>query len=305
MSQFCHVITVQIVSVKSIRQINGKYQRARWLDSSMSKVAIITGAGSGFGLELSKRLIAKDWIVYAADIDTAALERIALLGARPLQFDVTNDDQVSSGVHKVIADTGRVDLMVANAGFGNFASVEETTPEKVRALFEVNVFGVERCIRAVLPQMRKQRSGRILITASVVAHVSLVGLGWYAATKHSVRAVANALRQEVKALGIKVSVIEPGTVRTNFDQVAFGHLRDSRTISDYDPVMSGFNKWLGGLYRNSPGPNQVVKTMVRAATSKNPKPIYPASWDVRALKFVFLGFGRKVTDAVVLWLAKH
>lgn len=271
----------------------------------MSNVAIITGAGSGFGLELSKKLLAKDWIVYAADIDKAALERAATFGARPLQFDVTSDKQVTDGVAKVIKETGRVDLMVANAGFGTFASVEETTPERVRALFEVNVFGVERSIRAVLPQMRKQGSGRILITASVVATVSLVGLGWYAATKHAVRAVANALRQEVKALGIKVSVIEPGTVRTNFDQVAFGHLRDSRTIDDYDTVMTGFNKWLGGLYRNSPGPDQVVKTMVRAATAKNPKPIYPASWDVRVLKFVFLGFGRRITDAAVLWLAKR
>lgn len=271
----------------------------------MSNVAIITGAGSGFGLELSKKLLEKDWIVYAADIDKDALARAAEFGARPLQFDVTSDDQVNAGVAKVIAETGRVDLMVANAGFGHFSSIEETSPEKVRALFEVNVFGVERCVRAVLPQMRKQRSGRILMTASVVAHVSLIGLGWYAATKHAVRAVANALRQEVHALGIKVSVIEPGTVRTNFDQVAFGHLRDSRTINDYDQVMNGFNKWLGGLYRNSPGPKQVVKTMFRAATAKNPKPIYPASWDVRALKFVFLGFGRRITDAVVLWLAKH
>ncbi len=271
----------------------------------MSNVAIITGAGSGFGLELAKRLIAKDWIVYAADIDKDAMQRAAGLGARPLQFDVTSDEQVFAGVEKVISETGRVDLMVANAGFGHFSSVEETAPEKVRALFEVNVFGVERSIRAVLPQMRKQGSGRILITASVVAHVSLVGLGWYAATKHAIRAVANALRQEVKALGIKVSVIEPGTVKTNFDAVAFGHLRDSRTIQDYDAVMTGFNKWLGGLYRNSPGPNQVVKTMFRAATAKNPKPIYPASWDVRVLKFVFLGFGRRITDAVVLWLAKR
>jgi NAD(P)-dependent dehydrogenase (short-subunit alcohol dehydrogenase family) len=271
----------------------------------MSNVAIITGAGSGFGLELSKKLLAKDWIVYAADIDKVALEKAATFGARPLLFDVTSDKQVTAGVAKVIKETGRVDLMVANAGFGHFSSVEETSPEKVRALFEVNVFGVERCVRAVLPQMRKQGSGRILMTASVVATVSLVGLGWYAATKHAIRAMANALRQEVKALGIKVSVIEPGTVRTNFDQVAFGHLRDSRTIGDYDKVMNGFNKWLGGLYRNSPGPKQVVKTMFRAATASNPKPIYPASWDVRVLKFVFLVFGRRVTDAAVLWLAKR
>lgn len=278
---------------------------AQWLDSNMSNVAIITGAGSGFGLDLSKELLSRGWIVYSTDKDESALEPPKSLGAKTIRMDVTSDQDVASAVNQVISAEGRIDLMVANAGFGNFASIEETTPEKVRALFEVNVFGVERCIRAVLPQMRKQRSGRILMTASVVAHVSLVGLGWYAATKHSVRAVANALRQEVRSLGIKVSVIEPGTVRTNFDSVAFGHLRDSRSISDYDQVMNGFNKYLGGMYRNSPGPKQVVKTMVKAATAKNPKPIYPASWDVRALKFVFYIFGRRIVDSVVLWLARH
>lgn len=271
----------------------------------MSNVAIITGAGSGFGLELAKQLVARGWVVYATDKDEAALDNPKAFGAKAIRMDVTSDSDVAKAVGQVIKAEGRIDLMVANAGFGNFASIEETTQEKVRALFEVNVFGVERCIRAVLPQMRKQRSGRILMTASVVAHVSLVGLGWYAATKHSVRAIANALRQEVKALGIKVSVIEPGTVRTNFDSVAFGHLRDSRSISDYDKVMEGFNKYLGGLYRHSPGPKQVVKTMVRAATAKNPRPIYPASWDVRALKFVFYGFGRRIVDSFVLWLARH
>ena len=197
---------------------------AQWLDSNMSNVAIITGAGSGFGLDLSKELLSRGWIVYSTDKDESALETPKSLGAKTIRMDVTSDQDVESAVNQVISAEGRIDLMVANAGFGNFASIEETTPEKVRALFEVNVFGVERCIRAVLPQMRKQRSGRILMTASVVAHVSLVGLGWYAATKHSVRAVANALRQEVRSLGIKVSVIEPGTVRTNFDSVAFGHL---------------------------------------------------------------------------------
>ena len=271
----------------------------------MSNVAIITGAASGFGFGLSKELLAKGWVVYATDRDSAALSVIESAGAIARRMDVTIDKDVNDLVKEVIADQGRIDLMVANAGYGTFASIEETTPEEVQNLFAVNVFGVERCFRAVLPQMRKQGSGRILMTASVVAHVSLVGLGWYAATKHSVRAIANALRQEVKGLGIKVSVIEPGTVKTNFGSIAFGKLEESRSVSAYDGVMKGFNKWLGGLYRHSPGPNTVVKAMVKAATSKNPKPIYPASWDVRLLKIVFYALPRRAVDSLVLWLAKH
>jgi NADP-dependent 3-hydroxy acid dehydrogenase YdfG len=271
----------------------------------MSKVAIITGAGSGFGFELTKKLLTAGWVVYATDKNAESLAAAASHGAHTITVDVTRDQDVESAVSQIMREQGQIDLLVANAGFGSFAAIEETSPEQVRNLFEVNVFGVERSIRAVLPHMRQQRSGRILISASVVAHVSLVGLGWYAATKHSVRAMANALRQEVRALGIRVSVIEPGTVKTNFDALAFGHLRDSRSIADYDQVMSGFNKWLGLMYRNSPGPNKVVGTMMRAATAKRPRPIYPASWDVRALKFLFYALGRRTIDFFVLWLAKR
>ena len=271
----------------------------------MSKVAIVTGAASGFGFGLSKQLLGLGFVVYATDSNSAALKEIESLGAIARRMDVTIQDDVDNLIREVIADQGRIDLMVANAGFGNFSSIEETTAQEVQKLFAVNVFGVERCIRAVLPQMRKQRSGRILMTASVVAHVSLAGLGWYAATKHSVRAIANALRHEVKDLGIQVSVIEPGTVKTNFDSIAFRHLEDGRSISDYDNVMKGFGKWLGLMYRNSPGPDRVISKMVKAATSKNPRPIYPASWDVRALKVVFYLFPRSVVDSVVLWLAKR
>ena len=271
----------------------------------MSKVAIVTGAGSGFGFGLSKELLNLGYVVYATDANSTSLKTVEDLGAIGRRMDVTIQNDVDAVIKEVLADQGRIDLMVANAGFGNFSSIEETTPEEVQKLFAVNVFGVEKCIRAVLPQMRKQGSGRILMTASVVAHVSLAGLGWYAATKHSVRAVANALRQEVKDLGIQVSVIEPGTVKTNFDSIAFGHLRDSRSIPDYDKVMRGFNKWLGGMYRNSPGPDRVISKMVRAATAKRPKAIYPASLDVRALKVVFYLFPRSWVDALVLWLAKR
>lgn len=271
----------------------------------MSNVAIITGAASGFGLGLTKELCARGWVVYATDRDSVAIEKTAEFGAIPRRLDVTNESDIAAVVQEAIADHAKIDLLVANAGFGNFSSIEETSSEEVQKLFAVNVFGVEKCIRAVLPQMRKQKSGRILITTSVVAHVSLVGLGWYAATKHAVKAIANALRQEIAWLGIKVSTIEPGTSKTGFGAVAFGLLESGREFSDYDKVMAGLNKWLGGLYRISPGPNKVVAKMLKAATSKNPRPHYPASWDVRALKLAFYLLPKGFLDWFVLWLAKR
>ncbi|MFZ9744905.1 MAG: SDR family NAD(P)-dependent oxidoreductase [Aquiluna sp.] len=270
----------------------------------MSKVALITGAGSGFGLGLAKKLVGKGWVVYAADKNAKAAKATAEFGAIPLTMDVTSDSSVESGVKKIIREQKRIDLLVANAGYGNFSSVEETNSEAVRQIFEVNVFGVERCIKAVLPQMRKQKSGRIVMTTSVVAHVSLVGLGWYAATKHAIKAVANALRQEVRHLGISVVTVAPGTSKTGFGSIAFGHLEEGRAISEYDGVMRGLNKWLGGLYRISPGPNKTVNKLFRASTAGIPRAHYPVSWDVRALKTIFYVIPRSALDGFVLWLAK-
>ena len=271
----------------------------------MTSVAFITGGASGFGLELSKKLRALGWTVYAADKDSKAVALTKEFGAVPVTLDVTDAKKTKSAVDALIKKEGRLDLLVANAGFGNFSTVEEMTSEQVQQIFAVNVFGVEACIRAALPQMRKQRSGRILITTSVVAHVSLAGLGWYAATKHSMKAVANALRQEVRELGIFVSTIEPGTSKTGFGAVAFGLLREGRSVSEYDTVMKGVNKWLGGMYRISPGPQKVVNKMLKAATSKRPKAHYPASWDVRALKVVFYLIPRRWLDGFILWLSKR
>ncbi|NCV98166.1 MAG: hypothetical protein EBW31_01320 [Actinobacteria bacterium] len=119
------------------------------------------------------------------------------------------------------------------------------------------------------------------------------------------KAVANALRQEVRELGIFVSTIEPGTSKTGFGAVAFGLLKDGRSVSEYDTVMKGVNKWLGGMYRISPGPQKVVNKMLKAATSARPRAHYPASWDVRALKVVFYLMPRRWLDGFILWLAKH
>lgn len=271
----------------------------------MKKVALVTGAGSGFGLELCKSLKDKGWQVYGADLNKDSLETLAKLKITPLLMDVTSDEQVTDGFNKLLAEQGRLDLVVANAGYGGFAGIEDLSQSATRHMFEVNVFGVERTIRHALPTMRKQKSGRIIITASVVAHVSLIGLGWYAATKHAVEAMANALRQEVKPLGIKVSVIEPGTVKTGFGAVAFSHLASNRGIKDYEKLISGFDKYLGLMYRYSPGPSKVLRAMEKAALAKRPRPIYPVSWDVRLLKFIFYILPRSWVDAMVIWLAKH
>jgi NAD(P)-dependent dehydrogenase (short-subunit alcohol dehydrogenase family) len=274
------------------------------MTKSLDPVALITGAASGFGRDLALELSGRGFHVIATDINGETLSDLSQVGIQTEVLDVTKQADIDRVFSKVAKDQGRLDVLVANAGFGNFGSIEETKSEAVRRMFEVNLFGVERCIRAALPMMRAQTRGRILVTTSIVSHVSLAGLGWYAATKHAARAMANALRNEVRWLGIRVSLIEPGTSKTGFDSVAFGALDDARVIEDYGKVMTGFERRLRLLYRLSPGTKKTVRAMVHAATSRRPRAVYPASWDVRGLKLFFYGLPRSWSDSVILALAK-
>ena len=274
------------------------------MTESPDPVALITGAASGFGRDLALELSGRGFHVVATDINGSRLADLKALGIQTEVLDVTKQADIDRVFSKVQKQLGRLDVLVANAGFGNFGSIEETSPEAVRRMFEVNLFGVERCVRAALPIMRSRANGRILITTSIVSHVSLAGLGWYAATKHAARAMANALRNEVRWLGIRVSLIEPGTSKTGFDSVAFGALDDASAIGDYRRVMTGFERRLRLLYRLSPGTRKTVRAMVHASTAKQPRAVYPASWDVRGLKLFFYGLPRSWSDSLILALAK-
>lgn len=271
---------------------------------SPDPVALITGAASGFGRDLALELNGRGFLVIATDINRERLKELKPLGIQTEVLDVSNQVEVDRVFDKVAKSHGRLDVLVANAGYGNFGSIEETSAEAVRRMFEVNLFGVERCVRAALPIMRAQGAGRILVTTSIVSHVSLAGLGWYAATKHAARAMVNALRNEVRWLGIRVSLIEPGTSKTGFDSVAFGALEETRAIADYGKVMTGFERRLRLLYKLSPGTKKTVRAMVHASTARRPRAVYPASWDVRVLKLVFYGLPRSWSDALILRLAK-
>jgi NAD(P)-dependent dehydrogenase (short-subunit alcohol dehydrogenase family) len=121
----------------------------------MSKVAVITGAASGFGFELSKSLHNKGWIVYGADKNKTALKSLEALGIKTLVMDVTSDTQVKNGINKVIKNEERIDLVVANAGYGGFAGIEDLSHEAVRQMFEVNVFGVDRTATDAQAAQRK------------------------------------------------------------------------------------------------------------------------------------------------------
>ena len=176
------------------------------------KVVLITGASRGIGLATAKRLIDDGYIVYGTSRNP---ENLSELGFPLLPLDVTDDKSVKNCVETIIAQSGQLDVLINNAGLSIFGAVEENSIEEAKNLFETNFFGVMRMVNAVLPIMRQQRCGLIINISSIGGLLGLPYMGIYASSKFAIEGYSESLRHEVKALGIDVTVIEPGDINTD------------------------------------------------------------------------------------------
>jgi NAD(P)-dependent dehydrogenase (short-subunit alcohol dehydrogenase family) len=181
-------------------------------------VWFITGCSTGFGRELAKLTIARGWptVATARDIGRVADLADGRPHVLPLALDVTDEAQVAAAVEQAVQRFGRIDVLVNNAGYGYQSSIEEAGDTDIRDQFEANVFGLFAMTRAVLPGMRRQRSGHVINITSVAGLVGFPGSGFYAASKHAVEGFSDALAAEGQPLGIKVTCVEPGPFRTDW-----------------------------------------------------------------------------------------
>lgn len=222
-------------------------------------VWFITGASRGFGLEIVREALDRgDQVVATArtpeSITTAFPEAGEALLALPL--DVTDAASVHSAVERAIDRFGRIDVLVNNAGRGLLSAVEEASDAEVRAVYEVNVFGLLNVTRAVLPHLRRRRAGAIITISSVAGFVSRPGWGVYASTKFAVEAISDGLARELEPLGIRVTAIEPGAFRTGF--LDGSSLVAAATVIDDYAATSGLTRqWAAD--NNSVQPGDPVK----------------------------------------------
>jgi NAD(P)-dependent dehydrogenase (short-subunit alcohol dehydrogenase family) len=188
------------------------------------RVAIVTGASSGIGEATARRLQAMGYTVYAAARRVDWMAPLAEVGIRPVAVDVTDDASLVGLVEQVVAESGRVDVLVNNAGYGSYGAVEDVPLDEARRQFEVNVFGLARLTQLVLPHMRRQRSGRVINVSSIGGKIYEPLGGWYHATKFAVEGLSDSMRMELAPLGIHVIVIEPGAIATEWSSIAGQHL---------------------------------------------------------------------------------
>ncbi len=182
-------------------------------------VWLITGCSTGFGRELAKMLIGRGGRVVATARDPGKLADLVAdndAGALALKLDVDKPEDIAEVVGGTTEKFGRIDVLVNNAGYGYLSAIEEGEDEEIRAMFETNVFGLAAMIRAVLPVMRAQKSGRIVNVSSQGGFIGFPGVGYYNATKFAVEGLSEALAKEVTPFGIKVLIVEPGPFRTDW-----------------------------------------------------------------------------------------
>jgi NAD(P)-dependent dehydrogenase (short-subunit alcohol dehydrogenase family) len=257
------------------------------MNTQNTRVWLITGSSTGFGRLLAEQLLAKGESVVATARKPEQLQDLVAQypdRAIALSVDVTNLQQVRAAVDHAIAAFGRIDVLVNNAGYGMMGAIEEVTDAEVRQQYETNVFGALDVMRAVLPHMRRQRSGHILNLSSVGGMVSFPGAGIYCSTKFALEALSEAMAKEVAPMGIKITVVEPGAFRTDFNGrslVTTNHL-----IADYDDAIGGFREWVRDVDGKQPGdPAKAVAAMIQVVDSENPPLRLPLGTDaVRAIE---------------------
>ena len=238
----------------------------------MQKVWFITGCSTGFGRYLAVETLAKGYNVVVAARNTNDVQDIVAnypQTALVVKLDVTVADQIKEAVAATIEKFGQIDVLVNNAGIGYFGAIEESEEAEVRRMFEINVFGLANMTQAVLPIMRKQRSGHILNIASIGGLRSFPGVGFYNATKYAVDGLSESLSKEVAHLGIKVTIVAPSGFRTDW---AGRSANDSKIVIDDYATTAGKNKGdIRGYSGNQPGdPVRAAKAMIQVVESENP-----------------------------------
>ena len=230
---------------------------------SNPEIVVITGVSSGIGRAAAEKFAAKGCRVFGTVRSIANTE--PLPGVELVEVDIRDEISVQSGLQSVIDRCGRIDVLVNNAGVNLVGAVEETSVAEAAALFDTNVFGMLRTVRAVLPQMRKQRSGRIVNVSSVLGFLPAPYMGLYSASKHAVEGLSETLDHEVRQFGIRVTLVAPSYTRTRLE--ANSPQARSR-IEAYDRERGIATRAVADSVNGAPAPDGVADTIVEAALGK-------------------------------------
>ena len=255
---------------------------------SNQKVSIVTGSSSGIGLETALTLARNGYFTYATmrNPEKDAPIKNALkkenLPIKVIQLDVIDDESLKNAIDQVTSEAGRIDVLVNNAGYGLIGALEELSMEEIKAQYETNLFGLVRVIQAVLPTMRKQRSGRILNLSSGAGLFGYPGGSAYVSSKFAVEGLSESMAYELEPFGIRVILIEPGFVQTNFANSMVIAKKAQDPASPYSKMMQRIAASSSELAKSGSSADLVANVILDAATNPNPRLRYLVGKDVKA-----------------------
>ena len=266
--------------------------------SSNQKVAVVTGSSTGIGYETSLILARNGFLTYATMRNlnkSESIESIATKENLPIhikQLDVTDDTSVKKAVEAISSETGRIDILVNNAGYGLNGAFEDLAMDEIKAQYETNLFGLIRTTQAVLPIMRRQKSGTIINISSGAGRFGFPGSSAYVSTKFAVEGLSESMSYELEPFGIKVVLVEPGVIKTNFVDGMVIAKKSQDPKSPYSQIIQKMATGFEEMMKNGSSPDLVAKVVLNAVTNENPNLRYLAGNDVEQ----WLGSKRNMSD---------
>ncbi len=255
--------------------------------SKNQKVSVVTGSSSGVGYETALILARNGFLTYATMRNTEKGESLNSITKKEnipikiLQLDVTDESSVNTAIKTIYDETGQIDVLINNAGYGLVGAFEDVSMEEIKSQFETNFFGLIRVTQAVLPIMRNQNSGRIVNISSGAGRFGYPTGSIYVSTKFAVEGLSEAIAYEVEPFGVKIILVEPGVIRTNFFNASTITKKSLNPDSPYFKLFQNIGSGISEMLENGSTPELIAKTVLDAVTSDNPKIRYPAGNDVK------------------------
>ncbi len=268
----------------------------------MDRTALVTGASSGIGEATVQALKARGFTVFAAARRVERMAGLASEGVSLVAMDLTDDASITAGVAQVLDTSGRLDVLVNNAGYGSYGALEDVPLDEARRQFEVNVFGLARLCQLALPGMRARRGGRIINVSSIGGKIYEPLGSWYHATKFAVEGLSDSLRVELRPFGVDVVLIEPGAIATEWITISAQHVLAASGASDYSRRAEAVATVLNETARNPrlhSGPEVVARAIARAATVRRPRTRYVVGRGAKPIVFARRVLPDRAFDALL------
>ncbi|RMD76390.1 MAG: oxidoreductase [Bacteroidetes bacterium] len=266
------------------------------------KVALVTGASSGIGKATVRQLLADGLEVYAAARRVERMRELEADGAHVLAMDITREEDIQRVVETIRKQSGGVDVLVNNAGFGLYGAVEDVPIDDARYQFEVNLFGLASLTQKLLPGMRAKGKGTIINITSIGGKIYFPLGAWYHASKHALEGWSDCLRLEVKDFGIDVVIVEPGVINTEFGDVMMPMLEKYSGQGAYAELVQMYKKATGNVYEQQQGspPEVIAQVISKAVRARRPRTRYVAGSMARPMLFLRWLLSDRLFDGMIM-----